>query len=315
MSVLITKHIVEIVAAVMAGIAIYYASKFINTKIVHEKIKLGINVFRVLGIASVVFSLLICIVTDHVLYHISFNLDAYVQLQQSDSFEELKLNTPIGKCSGWMYHSMHDAEVTVILFPGNMYASEEMMGSSVMFDEGNGKSGVNFIALDYPGYGRCDGIPSESTIKLMALSAFDELMTRNDMKDQKIVLMGYSLGTGVANYVASKRDVDGMILIAPYKNGHELFNKFINIFNGPLKLFNPYKMRADLFAENIKVKPLVIATKDDTMISYESSSELAQIYPQGSDMKLYDGLGHGGFWSDNQVWQDILSYLSEITNK
>ena len=58
-----------------------------------------------------------------------------------------------------------------------------------------------------------------------------------------------------------------------------------------------------------------MVSKDDELISYESSLALSEKYPAGCEMKTYDGLGHGGFWQDNQVWQDIFEYLSDISEQ
>lgn len=312
MDVLVLKRIIEIGSTVAAVLLLNLAGWMIKKKLIHKAARFGVNVIMVLGSVGFVIMLVACMLTDKVLYYPHFNEEAYMQLQDAKNLEELEIDTPVGTCAGWMYHSIYEANTTVILFPGNMFTSEEMMGYSTGFDSANDGQGINMITLDYPGYGRSEGIPSEHTMKVMALSAYDAIISRSDMQNQKIVLMGYSLGTGIANYVASNREVDGLILMAPYQNGYDLFNGFVDIFHGPLKLFNPYRMRADQFAQTIEVKPLMIVSKDDELISYESSLELSEKYPFGCVVKIYNGLGHGGFWQEQRVWQDIFLFISEI---
>lgn len=309
MDVLVLKRIIEIASTAAAVLLLNLACWKIRKKLKQKAARFGVSFIRILGSVMCLIMLVACILTDKVLYYPHFNEEAYMQLKDIKNLEELEIDTPVGTCAGWMYHSLYEADVTVILFPGNMFTSEEMMGYSTGFDSANGGQGINMITLDYPGYGRSGGIPSEHTMKVMALSAYDDIISRSDMQNQKIVLMGYSLGTGIANYVASKRDVDGLILMAPYQNGYDLFNGFVDIFHGPLKLFNPYRMRADKFAQTVNVKPLMIASKDDELISYESSLALSEKYPLGCDVKIYDGLGHGGFWQEQCVWQEIFQYI------
>lgn len=312
MDVLVVKRILEVSIAVLAVLILNIACWKIRKKLTHKAARIGVIAGQVFASIVVVAMLVAYILTDRVLYYPHFNEEAYMQLQEIENLEELEIDTSVGTCAGWMYHSAYEADATVILFPGNMFTSEEMMGYSTGFDSGNDGKGINMITLDYPGYGRSGGIPCEYTMKVMALSAYDAIISRSDMQDQKIILMGYSLGTGIANYVASKRDVDGLILMAPYQNGYDLFNGFVDIFHGPAKLFNPYRMRADKFAQTVNVKPLMIASKDDELISYESSLALSEKYPLGCDVKMYDGLGHGGFWQEQCVWQEIFQYIIRI---
>lgn len=313
MDVMTQKHIYEVFIAILTliifnGLCVA-ARKKLAYKIV---VKVSLIITLVMGNVVIVLILLFYFLTDSILYYPHFDKDIYLQLSKNYCMEELETDTPVGTCNGWFYHSPQESELTIILYPGNMQTAGEMMSLSGAFENQSEALGLNLIVMDYPGYGRSDGIPAETTMKSMALSAFDGIMNRSDMQDQKVVLMGYSLGTGIANYVASERDVDGLILIAPYQNGYDLFNGFVDIFHGPMKLFIPYRMRADKFAATVDVKPLIIASKDDPMVPYESSLELSDKYSLGSEMKTYDGLGHGGFWQDDQVWKDIREYLIEI---
>ena len=65
--------------------------------------------------------------------------------------------------------------------------------------------GYNIAIISYPGYENSEGEDSEQTLKEMGLCVYDAMAIREDVDSDKIYLMGYSLGTGVANYVASQR--------------------------------------------------------------------------------------------------------------
>lgn len=74
---------------------------------------------------------------------------------------------------------------------------------------------IDFYLLEYPGYGGRTGAPRQSTILHAADEAFGNLRANCG-----IYIIGESLGTGPASYLAGKyaTKVKGMFLVAPYNN-------------------------------------------------------------------------------------------------
>ena len=68
--------------------------------------------------------------------------------------------------------------------------------------------GYNFIGFNYPGYAGSEGVPCEKCILKYALEIYDRY--------RPSYIIGRSLGTAVASYVASKRDVKKLVLITPF---------------------------------------------------------------------------------------------------
>ena len=66
--------------------------------------------------------------------------------------------------------------------------------------------------IPYRGYGNNPGQPTENHLYADALAIFDQIKDRH----RRIALMGRSLGSGVASYVAAKRMVDTVILVTPF---------------------------------------------------------------------------------------------------
>lgn len=57
---------------------------------------------------------------------------------------------------------------------------------------------ANVFAVEYRGYGKSEGVPSESGFYLDAQAAFDYLVATKRIAPQKIISFGQSLGTAVA---------------------------------------------------------------------------------------------------------------------
>ncbi|MEP5762348.1 MAG: dienelactone hydrolase family protein [Litoreibacter sp.] len=83
-------------------------------------------------------------------------------------------------------------------------------------------AGRTIAAMEYPGGGGIPGEPSERQLKADALVAYDWLATHHD---GPVAVHGYSLGTGIAQHVAAKREVAAIILDAPYVKMCELMTR------------------------------------------------------------------------------------------
>ena len=56
--------------------------------------------------------------------------------------------------------------------------------------------GLNILIIDYRGYGKSRGQPSEAGIYKDAVAAYDYLLTRQDIDRSRIIGYGESLGSG-----------------------------------------------------------------------------------------------------------------------
>ena len=234
------------------------------------------------------------------------SLNAYAQ---SGIVEELRFDTDSGTLSGWMLRSGQGSAPAVLYFGKN---SEDAAGR-ILELLGNDRdhlvfSGYHFVFIDYPEYGNSTGAASEKSLKRMGLDAYDYLINRSDVSN--VILMGYGIGSGVANYVASERQPSGLILLAPYADGYDLYNSYANVFHGPLRGLVSFKMRAVKFAEKVNVKPLLLVSNTDKVVSYESGVRLVEKYKNGCNFVTVDGIGHDDFWESQEVLDEIEKYLA-----
>ena len=238
---------------------------------------------------------------------------AYQSLLDTQQAEALAIETEHGTFTGWFVHHMEGNAPLVLYFGGNGENASARVKWLTDPQKENVYSifaGCNFAYVDYPGYGTSDGTTSEKSLKQYGLVVYDTLIAREDVSN--IIVMGYSLGTGVANYVASQRQPAGMILMAPYANGYDLYNNYLNIFHGPLKTLVLFPMRAEKFAEKVNIKPLILASRSDEIVPYESAAALFQAYKKGCNFVTIDDIGHGEFWGNNEVLSEIRKYLQTL---
>jgi len=68
--------------------------------------------------------------------------------------------------------------------------------------------------VPYRGFGASEGEPSEAALFEDALAVYDQVRARQP--DAPVTVIGRSLGSGVASYVASQRPVAGLVLVTPF---------------------------------------------------------------------------------------------------
>jgi len=81
---------------------------------------------------------------------------------------------------------------------------------------------ANVLALEYRGYGRSEGEPSEPGLYQDADAAYDYLVRARAIPPRRIIAMGQSLGTAVAAELASRHEVGGVVLEAPFPSARAM---------------------------------------------------------------------------------------------
>jgi pimeloyl-ACP methyl ester carboxylesterase len=101
--------------------------------------------------------------------------------------------------------------VTIVFFHGN----GEVIGDDLWLAEQMSARGFSTVLVEYRGYGRSAGSPSEAGLYADAEAVFAEL-ARRGTGPQNVVLWGQSLGTGVAAEMARRGHGAKLVLISPY---------------------------------------------------------------------------------------------------
>jgi len=241
--------------------------------------------------------------------------DAHAILSDESDFEEIKIS--YGKnqyLHGWFKHNVDSDEPAplIIFFGGNAMNSSTTslwyLDSSIYeyFE------GYNFLMMDYPGYGLSTGRPSDKSMYEAALTIYDYVINMENVDENNIVVKGFSIGSGVATHLASKRDVNGLILLAPFDRGLSLYNSVLNIFYGPLRLLARYNFNSIEYAQNVSVQPLIIASYGDEMMNSEWPKNLAEYFNEVYDLVMLDGVCHNLILANPTTLERVNTYLSSL---
>jgi pimeloyl-ACP methyl ester carboxylesterase len=86
--------------------------------------------------------------------------------------------------------------------------------------------GAAVLLVEYPGYGRSTGSPSQASIAATLASAFDRMTARAEIDPSRIIAYGRSLGGGAVCALARERRVAALVLESTFTSGRRLARGF-----------------------------------------------------------------------------------------
>lgn len=164
--------------------------------------------------------------------------------------------------------------------------------------------GEGVLAFSYRGFPGSTGSPSEDGLFEDARAAFAWLSNKH--ANDKIVLHGLSLGTGVAAKLATEVEARGLIIEAGYAALVDVAGARHPYFPVSLLLWDQFRTRD--FIGEIKV-PVMIAHGDkDTAIPVEHARELYSLAPDPKALVIMHGGDHNTLVRDG-LYQFIWKFI------
>ena len=190
-------------------------------------------------------------------------------------------------------------------------------GPAVIFAHGNGelidfwpqafrpltRMGVAVLLVEYPGYGRSEGSPTQESVTRAFVTAYDWLVEQPEVDKTRIVLFGRSLGGGAVCQLAARRTSAAMILTSTFTSARSFTRRYLV----------PGFLMRDPF-DNLAVireyqQPVLIAHgRRDGVIPYRHAQILGEAAPRAT-LLSYDA-GHNDFppnWP--QFWREVADFL------
>ena len=141
--------------------------------------------------------------------------------------------------------------------------------------------------LHYRGYGGSSGTPSEAALFADSLALYDKVRPEHP----NIIVVGRSLGSGVAVHLASLRPVARLVLVTPYDSLQELAARQFPYF--PVRWLLLDKYESWRYAEQVTAPTLVVAAENDEVIPRTSTEALYRRFRTGvASLKVIAGAGH-----------------------
>lgn len=231
-------------------------------------------------------------------------LDKGYKFRSDLHYEEVFLTTPDSvKINGLFFPAQ--SEKVILYFHGNAGSLDSWQFVYERFQALE----YNFFIIDYRGYGKSTGKISEDGLYIDAQTAYDYLI-KEGFQENKIIIYGRSLGTGVAVNLASNKNINALILEAPFTSAKKLASeKFPYLFPS---LYLKYQFDNISKINNVRAPLLIIHGKQDSTIPFKHGQ---MVYDRFTGKKLIlsiNGGHHNDLGEFPEFSQGVLTFITQI---
>jgi uncharacterized protein len=222
------------------------------------------------------------------------------------SYEDVFFKTADHKrLNGW-YFPVPDATRTLLFFHGNAGNISHRMEKIVLLQ----KLGLNIFIIDYRGYGRSQGAPSEAGFYKDADAAYKYLTEVRRLSADQVILYGESIGGAVAVNLASRKEVKAIITEETFSSVKDMAPRVISWV--PPVVFGT-KFDSVSKIKDVRCPKLIIHSPDDEIVPYALGKKLFEAAAEPKEfLKLWGG-HNTAFLESKQVYlQRIGDFLKGL---
>ena len=197
-----------------------------------------------------------------------------------------------------------------------LWLKKENAPFTVLYSHGNGEQlswirdwveefprhGYNILAYDYAGYGGSTGKAGEKQAYTDIESAYRFLTEKEKIPSEKIIVVGFSVGTGPSSYLASKYPVKGVVLAAPFASA--------------IQVALPFSLPFDRFpsAERLsqcQIPVLVFHGNSDRIIPCRNGKKVFDKAAGRKKLVIVPGADHNDLfsWLGDRFWNELNGFF------
>ncbi|MDH3378639.1 MAG: alpha/beta hydrolase [Gammaproteobacteria bacterium] len=222
-------------------------------------------------------------------------------------YEDVTLDADDGvSLHGWFVPAV-DATATVLFFHGNAGNISHRLDSIRIFHDLD----LNVFILDYRGYGRSTGRPSETGTYADAAAAWGYLTGTRDLPANQIVLFGRSLGGAVATWLAAEHRPGALILESTFTSIPDLAAEYYPL----LAVRWLARIRYDNHSRIARLTSplLLIHSRDDELIRFAHAERLYSAAAEPKHLlEIHGGHNDGFLLSGDSYSRELRSFITHI---
>jgi pimeloyl-ACP methyl ester carboxylesterase len=228
-------------------------------------------------------------------------LDQDYEFELPENVEEVFIQVDSGVSLHGLYYKTTKSPRLLVYFQGNAKNMQNFLDNHSMILDW----GYNVLATDYRGFGKSTGmIDGEQNMYHDAEQVYDYAVQLG-YEPENIILYGYSMGTSMAAYLATKKEAKAVILESPYSSIAE-----IGVFGDHAPA---YQLNTAARAHEITIPTLLIhGEKDDIITPDHSERILANLQTRDKEMIVISKGGHGDLKGRNEYQDTFKRFISEL---
>ena len=168
--------------------------------------------------------------------------------------------------------------------------------------------GLGALLVSYRGYGTSSGTPSQDGLVNDALASHDWLVQADIMPDN-IIVLGESLGAGVAAQLAIKRPLRAVIMEAPFTSTMDVARSVYWWL--PVDLLLKDRFETIAIIDQIKAPILIVHGEKDEITPVEQARQLFAKAREPKTLYIIKNASHNGI-SVEAVWQREQAFIDSL---
>ncbi|KFF11560.1 hydrolase [Chryseobacterium soli] len=222
------------------------------------------------------------------------------------NFEEISIYTKDKKKINSVLFKVENPRGVIFYLHGNAGSIKGWGEVAKLYNHMN----YDVFIIDYRGYGKSEGgIESKEQLFSDVKLAYEEVKKR--YSENKIIILGYSLGTGLASKLASQENAKLLILQAPYYSIEDEMNQKFSFLP---KFLLKYNIETYDYLKTVRSPVIIFHGNKDEVINYKASLKLKANFKKGDRLILLKDQSHNGI-TDNLDYQNSMKTILEFDNK
>lgn len=217
-------------------------------------------------------------------------------------FEEVNFEMEDGGIINGIHFKVPNSKGVVYYFKGN---SRSIKGWG-KFAKDFVSKGYDFFMVDYRGFGKSRGRRTESILYNDGQHVYKWLCEY--YPEDKIIIYGRSLGSGIATRIASWNKPSTLILDSPYYSFYDQINRYGFLL--PIRYLLRYHIRTDQFITKVDHPVFILHGNKDRLIPFKHSVMLQRLIPDNCHLFTIEDGGHNNlpsFPEYHDILYDILN--------
>lgn len=210
------------------------------------------------------------------------------KLSESHAFRageevEIKVSNDVSLNCLWLRN--RNSKGVILYLHGNRGSNQRCLYQAQSSLVGNS---YDVFMPDYRGYGKSDGeIYSEQQMHDDAQAVYNFL--KKNYPEEKIIITGYSMGSGMATKLAVENNPNQVFLIAPYYSLVDMKNRYVPFIP---KFLLKYHLRNDKNVMDIQCPITIFHGTEDEVLPYDSSVKLKELRPNDIQLITLQDVSH-----------------------
>ncbi|MBI4223632.1 MAG: alpha/beta hydrolase [Deltaproteobacteria bacterium] len=215
------------------------------------------------------------------------------------SFDDQFFQAPSGrKLHGW-FVPHPAAKASLLFFHGNAGNISHRLEKLKILNELE----VSVFIIDYAGYGKSEGKPSEANLYEDGLAAYQHAVEVLKIDPGRLFLYGESLGSAVAIELAHRQKTAGIILEGAFTSLKDLAKNHMPFLSALAR--DQYKNLEKIASVSVPI--LFIHAKRDEICPFAMAEQLFEKAPQPKQAVWLEQGGHNdGFWVDRETYRGAI---------